>query len=201
MSLPAGTQPGTIASPDGPPDPGLIDDLLTQALAGPTVTVPADPARRELSFAEVVARLGAAGPPGLGAGGRLDYGFDAGPHVRLIILDLVRRGGGSDGLVSVEQLAFLERELALAGRRWVIVISHQPLEDSAGADPLFALLDASPRVVAVISGHIHRNRIRARPTAAGGYWMINTASLIDYPQQARALRVLATAGGGVALQT
>ena len=34
-----------------------------------------------------------------------------------------------------------------------------------------------------------------------GYWLISTASLIDYPQQARALRVLRTRGGGVAIQT
>ena len=31
--------------------------------------------------------------------------------------------------------------------------------------------------------------------------MITTASLIDYPQQARALRVMLTAGGGIALET
>src|SRR5581483_9896762 len=35
----------------------------------------------------------------------------------------------------------------------------------------------------------------------GHYWLINTASLIDYPQQARALRIVRTAGGGVAIQT
>ncbi len=56
-------------------------------------------------------------------------------------------------------------------------------------------------MIATLAGHTHKNRIVPRPTAAGGYWQITTASLIDYPQQARALRVVATAGGGVAIQT
>jgi hypothetical protein len=52
-----------------------------------------------------------------------------------------------------------------------------------------------------LAGHTHQNRIRARETAAGGHWAVETASLIDWPQQARALRVHETEGGGVAIET
>jgi hypothetical protein len=119
----------------------------------------------------------------------------------LIVLDLVRRDGGSGGVVVDGLAAWLRGQLAAAGSRWVIVVSHQPLGSSEGGDALLALLDGVPRVIATLSGHIHRNLIVPRSSAAGGYWQINTASLIDYPQQARALRVVETAGGGVAIQT
>jgi hypothetical protein len=131
----------------------------------------------------------------------LDYHADIGNGLRLVVLDLARRGGGSGGLVRPEQPPWLAKELTAAGNRWIIVASHQPLTSSEGGDQLLALLDQHPNVIAAISGHIHRNRIESRQTQAGGYWMINTASLIDYPQQARALKVFATKGGGVAIQT
>jgi 3',5'-cyclic AMP phosphodiesterase CpdA len=194
---------GPGSSPDGPPQPLLVDRLLRQALRGPTVHVPPDPGRRELSFAEVTSRLrSAAGlpPDGDATAGRLDYVHDIGTRLRVIVLDLVRRGGGSGGQVVSGQAAWLERELAAAADRWLLVVSHQPLASSENGESLLALLETSPRVIATVAGHTHRHRIVPRPTAAGGYWQIATASLIDYPQQARALRVLATAGGGVAIQ-
>ncbi len=208
LTLPPGAKLSAGSSPDGPPVPGLVDELLRKALAGPTVAVPADPARTEMPAAEVVARLRAASPAVRGrassdGGGadRLDYTLDVGPHVRLIVLDLARRGGGSGGLVVAFQPAWLERALADAGQRWVIVVSHQPLTSSAGGDQLLEVLDRSPHVIAALAGHTHRNRIEPRATIAGGYWLITTASLIDFPQQARAITVLATEGGGVALRT
>jgi len=203
LALPQGARLSRVTSPDGPPDPGAVDQLLREALRGPTVPVPPDPARRQLSFGETVARLRRAGGPGAAVrdAGRLDYVIDAGARLRFVVLDIVRRGGGSEGLIDPAQPAWLAQQLALAGERWVIVVTHQPIASSVGGDALFAIMDRAPRVIAALHGHIHRNAIIPRRTAAGGYWLIATASLIDYPQQARAIAVQATADGGIAIRT
>jgi 3',5'-cyclic AMP phosphodiesterase CpdA len=210
LTLPAGLRLNASGSPDGPPDPEFVSAFLRQALAGPTVRVPPDGRRYELGFAQVMTRLWggshAARQPGLSASAaapstRLDYVRDVGESVRVIVLDIVRREGGSGGLVTEGQPQWLAEQVTGAGKRWVIVVSHQPLLDASGGEQLLAVLDRSPRVVAALAGHIHRNQVLPRQTPTGGYWLINTASLIDFPQQARALRLLATAGGGVALQT
>jgi hypothetical protein len=206
LQLPSGTSLTAGGSPDGPPLPGRVNEFLAQALAGPKVHVPGDSRRHEMSAAEVVNRLRAATPPtepetratGLPS---LDYRADIGLHLTLIVLDLARRGGGSGGLVRPDQPGWLASQLREAGSRHVIVVSHQPLASSEGGEELLALLDEHPRVIAALSGHTHRNLIEPRVTGARGYWLISTASLIDYPQQARALRIVNTAGGGVAIQT
>ncbi len=181
-------------SPDGPPLPGLVTSFLAQALKAPKVRVPADPTRRELNPQEVIKTLGSNSPT-------LDYHADVGPHVRLIVVDLARRGGGSGGLVRPDQPAWLDKELRAAQGKKVIVVSHQPIQASANGDRLLAVMDSHTNVIAALSGHTHRNQIVPRSTSFGGYWLINTASLIDYPQQARALRIVETTRNGVAIQT
>jgi 3',5'-cyclic AMP phosphodiesterase CpdA len=191
LSLPPGTTLTAGGSPDGPPLPGLVQSFLARALAGATVRVPPDPGRRQMDATEVIGLLRAGTSP------TLDYAADIGRELRLIVLDLARRAGGSGGLVRPDQSGWLASQLGTAGRRWVIVVSHQPLASSEGGEQILSLLDAHPRVIAALAGHTHRNLIEPR----GHYWLINTASLIDYPQQARALRVVATTGGGAAIQT
>jgi 3',5'-cyclic AMP phosphodiesterase CpdA len=172
-----------------------IDELLRRGLPGTTARVAPDPARRELTPRQAVAAL----RPGTGS--RLDYAFDLGPRVRGIVLDTVQRAKGAGGVVTPREVAFLRRELRRAGDRWVLVFSHQPLTGVAAGAPLLRLLDADPRVLAAIAGDTHHNRVTPRPTAAGGYWQITTSALADFPQQARALRVRETAGGGAVLET
>jgi len=180
--------------------PKLVDRALAGGLPGRTQRVPPDPRRRQVSVGELTRRLRAASGHG-SPGPRLDYGFDIGPDVHAIALDVVRRDAGSTGQVAPEQAAFLRRELARAGRRWVVVLSHQALTSSAGGERLLEILDRHPRIAAVVSGHSHRNAIAPRRSSAGGYWVVSTASLADYPEQARAFRLVATTGGGAALET
>lgn len=172
-----------------------VAGLLAGGLPGRTRAVPADAARRLLTPAEVLRRLGRRGRDG----GRLDYTFDIGRSVRGIVLDVVNRAGGERGIVTPAQVEWLRAELQRAGRRYVVVFSHQPLDKSDGGEAALRALDAAPRVVAAIAGHRHRNAIT--PRHSGPYWLVETASLADFPQQARFFRLVRTAGGGVALET
>jgi 3',5'-cyclic AMP phosphodiesterase CpdA len=94
-----------------------------------------------------------------------------------------------------------------------------PLGTPAAA--LDAELASHPHVVAWIAGHTHRHRIRAfkvdngtgsngvvsapvqckGPGPCTGFWQIETASLIDFPQEARLLEVFERGGTGVIRST
>jgi 3',5'-cyclic AMP phosphodiesterase CpdA len=182
--------PGVRPSP-GTDSAAAVDALLASGVPGRSRAVPADPARRLVGPAEAARRLGRSLRHG-----RLDYTFDIGPAVRAIVLDTVDRRGGARGQLTREQLGWLRGALRAAGARYVVVFAHNPLETSDGGEAALAALDAAPRVVAVISGNRHRNTITARPS--GPYWLIGTASLADYPMQARAFRLVRTAEGSTA---
>src|SRR5207248_10576247 len=128
--LPSGLEApvgAVAAAPDGLAQAAPIQGLIEQLLSAPAVTVTPDEARRELGAQEMLAQLRAASAIRGAGGPLLDYSFDVGERVRAIVLDLVRREGGSGGLVHPSQTRWLEHELARAGRRWVLLFSHQPL--------------------------------------------------------------------------
>src|SRR5262249_46989083 len=119
-----------------------------------------------------------------------------GPRLRAITLDTVRRDGTSQGLLTPDQIAWLRGQLAAAGDRYVIVLSHNPLDSFPEGGEALAALDGDPHVVAAISGNRHKNVI----TRHGRFWLIGTSSLADFPQQARMFR-LRQAPHGVVLET
>jgi 3',5'-cyclic AMP phosphodiesterase CpdA len=176
------------------PSAAAVDRVLAGGLPGRQVAVPRDRARRLLSRPELVGRLRAASGVG-GSGPVLDYAADLGPSVRLVVLDT--EAADPPGTPSAAQRAWLREQLEAAGDRWVLVASHRPLPGAT-----LALLARDPRVVAALHGHTHRSRIRPyRPAGTRGLWVIGTASLADWPQQARMLSLRERAGGGVVLTT
>jgi 3',5'-cyclic AMP phosphodiesterase CpdA len=173
-----------------------VDAVLEGGLPGQAIRVAADPRRRELEPAAVLARLRRAS----GHGGReplLDYSFDLGPQVRAIVLDTVHREIGAGGVVRQAQLGWLRRELRLAGSRWVVVFSHTPLPSCDGGDAAVSLLENDRRVVVAVAGDTHRNSIRR----LGRLLFVTTSSLADWPQQTRMFRLSARPNGGALLQT
>ena len=179
-----------------------VDALLAAGAPGRSLTVPADPARRHLPPAEVIARLAGRerAPVAVREAAEqstLDYAFDAGDGVRVLVLDTVDRSGGSRGLLQEDQLTWLRAELKQSAGRPILLFSHNALAATEGGEAALAALDATPGVVAVVAGNAHRNRIEPRRTATGGYWQIGTSSLADHPQQVRALRLCRSADGYV----
>lgn len=63
------------------------------------------------------------------------------------------------------------------------------------------LLKRFPNVLAWVNGHTHQNEVTAQPgpTAERGFWQINTASHIDFPQQARIIEVADNKDGTLSL--
>ncbi|MFN2389722.1 MAG: hypothetical protein ABR575_08995 [Actinomycetota bacterium] len=73
--------------------------------------------------------------------------------------------------------------------------------ECADGEGLDGLLKRFPNVIAWVNGHEHNNAVRRFPAAAGqdpdrGYWELNTAAHIDWPQQARLIEIAWKPGRG-----
>lgn len=196
---------------------GLLNSLL---LTTAVRVVSADPNRRILTRAQVVdEHFTTTGTPvGHGytaankAAGTAYYTFVNG-GVQFIVLDTVNPNGYADGSLDQTQFAWLTGQLAAPQAAYVVIASHHTSETMG--NPLVATGgDASPRVqgpavvtllqqhrevIAWINGHTHSNAVWARPGGTRGFWEINTASHIDFPQQARLLEVVDNRDGTLSI--
>jgi metallophosphoesterase (TIGR03767 family) len=159
--------------------------------------------------------------------GNAYYAFDRGP-IRGIVLDTVNPFGGSEGSIGTDQLAWLTNELqqgsshyldesgnvvAGGGRdRLFVLFSHHTIgtmDNAAGVNRVLGpevrdLLLRFPNVVLWVNGHTHRNTVTpyaraAGSPVAGGFWEMNTAAHIDWPQQARVVELVDNKDGTLSI--
>lgn len=116
----------------------------------------------------------------------------------LVALDTVNQYGGYEGSISESQLRWLKSTLEKFSDRHVVIASHHPstaiINDYQPEDAerrvlgpeILATLMQNKNVLVWINGHEHENQIILNVGAEGRVVPeINTASIIDWPQQAR----------------
>ncbi|TQM68055.1 metallophosphoesterase (TIGR03767 family) [Actinomadura hallensis] len=153
------------------------------------------------------------------------YAFDKG-IVRGLVLDTVNQNGYSEGSLDKKQFAWLESQLKAGSSRYYaadgsvvtrpvkdrlfVLFSHHPIgsmENGLGGgrvlgDEVKALLLRFPNVILWVNGHTHRNEVipHARP-GGGGFWEVNTAAHIDFPQQSRIVEIADNRDGTLSIFT
>ncbi|HEY0637183.1 MAG TPA: TIGR03767 family metallophosphoesterase [Pseudonocardiaceae bacterium] len=162
------------------------------------------------------------------ATGNAYYGVDHG-LVRGLVLDTVNPAGGSEGSLDPEQFAWLERELTAGSSRYLtatgevvrqrcrdrlfVLFSHHTIgsmDNLAGPVPRVSgagvrdLLLRFPNAVLWVNGHTHRNKVTpyTRPAGSpvpGGFWEVNTAAHIDWPQQSRVVELIDNQDGTISV--
>jgi metallophosphoesterase (TIGR03767 family) len=203
-NLPPGTDIIALAIGLLSGDPAALQTLFS----GPARLVTADAARRPLSRIETIAEhfRTSGHPRGHGYSawnlrtGNAYYAFDQGP-VRCIVLDTVNPFGGSEGSIDADQLAWLTAELTAGSRRYLDASGN--IVTGGRHDKLFVLFShhtIETMTNAAGIGRTHRNTVIPYRRAAGaaipgGFWEVNTAAHVDWPQQSRVVELVDNRNG------
>ncbi|HKC20355.1 MAG TPA: hypothetical protein VKE27_12090, partial [Candidatus Dormibacteraeota bacterium] len=174
IGIPAGVDPDTAVA--------VFTEHPEWFLNGESRVVAADPDRRPIRRDELLPE---------------PYYVHDTDRVRFITLDTVRYSGGAGGRVDAVQLGWLRDRLGEAGDRYVVVLSHHGSAKIDNGAALVEVLARSRRVLVWLNGHIHRNLV----TQHQGFWEVTTASLVDWPCQARLVEVFETTERRVAIAT
>ena len=155
------------------------------------------------------------------------YTFGKG-RVRGIALDTVNPFGGAEGSIDETQLAWLTAKLTAGSRHYLdesgrvvrggkhdrlfVIFSHHTIgsmDNNTGPGRVLGpairdLLLRFPNVVLWVNGHTHRNRVtpyarKRNAKAPGGFWEVNTAAHVDWPQQARTIELVDNRNGTLSI--
>ncbi|GAA1908260.1 TIGR03767 family metallophosphoesterase [Williamsia serinedens] len=143
------------------------------------------------------------------------YSFEIAPGVVGLSMDTTNHAGFTDGSIGQGQLDWMQRLITTNRDTLFVAFSHhtsdtmelpipdpeRPLEPRRTGKQLVDFFHRFPNVVAWVNGHTHENRITPHvgPTPAQSFWEINTASHIDFPQNARILEVCDNKDGTLSL--
>ena len=203
------------------PDVDLLDLFKRFSEVGPadyadlniafTEEVTADPNRKFNSIPDWVARHTNCGHDhGMAKENpNASYYFrDLPNNFRLIALDTVNANGGWQGCIDRVQWAWLVDLLAKSTEKYVILTSHHPIEKifndyapegiekPAVRKEIQDLLFGYKNIILWVAGHNHQNFINQikRDDGSHAFWMIRTASHIDWPQQSRVIEIARDSG-------
>ena len=122
---------------------------------------------------------------------------------RLISLDTVNEFGGWQGSLDREQFEWLKNQFANPVPKYFILLSHHPaptlfntyaptgVAQRVDEKELVTELLIEKRVILWLAGHNHEHSIEYVGTeGVDGFWHIQTASNIDWPQQGRQVEII-----------
>jgi metallophosphoesterase (TIGR03767 family) len=162
------------------------------------------------------------------ADGTAYYTFDHGDLIRFVVMDTTNQNGDDKGALNQTQLAWVKKVLASSKDKLVIFASHHPSWSMKSnltgdidpgprihGDKLLKVMLKHDNVIAWVNGHTHSNNIRphektkkitkgkkkGKKKVVGGFWEINTASHIDWPQQARLIELTDNGDGTLSFFT
>lgn len=163
------------------------------------------------------------------ADGTAYYTFDIGRMRGIVLDTVVSSGGPDGSLdpaqfawlerqLQVASSTWLAEDGSVVTRRghadkYVAVFSHHSIgtmtnvpagSGRIGGAEVASLLLRYPNTILWVNGHTHRNEVipHARPSGAalgGGFWEVNTAAHIDWPQQSRVVEVVDNLDGTLSI--
>lgn len=190
---------------------------------GPVVTgeIPPDEKRRPLHRSELIDLVAGDGD-GHGlkslSTDKVSYVFDVeGTSLRFVVYDTALEEGGADGVVRQPDLdAFLKPALdqAKSEGKLVVLVCHHGFhslgDGSSGStqtkqtivlsDDVKAFFLTYDNIVLSLTGHTHEHVVNWIEGTDAGFWEVQTASLVEFPNQMRLVEIADEDNGYVSIQ-
>lgn len=129
-------------------------------------------------------------------------------------LDFENGNPGAVGYLDAARLDWLTHELdeGQANNQLMIIAAHIPIEliglggKGISATRLLETLHEYPNLILWVTGHLHRNVIKAHPSLVPespeyGFWEVGNPSLKDFPQQFRTFEILRNTDNSISIKT